>query len=106
MTQVCVTAHGLPYICSLRPTVSADFPRTLDQRVYHLGLRAGEVANRIVRAPAVVLPAMRDWPFLRTVPTLTLTLTTDIPDHAGGAIQSACHRFLPGPAALPLHAHV
>ena len=27
----------------------ADFPRTLDQRVYHLGLRAGEVANRIVR---------------------------------------------------------
>ena len=26
----------------------ADFPRTLDQRVYHLGLRAGEVANRIV----------------------------------------------------------
>ena len=25
-----------------------DFPRTLDQRVYHLGLRAGEVANRIV----------------------------------------------------------
>ncbi|EPQ61316.1 purine and uridine phosphorylase, partial [Gloeophyllum trabeum ATCC 11539] len=25
-----------------------DFPRTLDQRVYHLGLRAGEVANRII----------------------------------------------------------
>ena len=25
-----------------------DFPRTLDQRVYHLGIRAGEVANRIV----------------------------------------------------------
>ncbi|KAG6853837.1 hypothetical protein C0991_000951 [Blastosporella zonata] len=26
----------------------ANFPRTADQRVYHLGLRAGEVANRIV----------------------------------------------------------
>jgi hypothetical protein len=25
-----------------------DFPRTADQRVYHLGLRPGEVANRIV----------------------------------------------------------
>ncbi|KNZ71611.1 Purine nucleoside phosphorylase deoD-type, partial [Termitomyces sp. J132] len=25
-----------------------DFPRTADQRVYHLGLRAGDVANRIV----------------------------------------------------------
>ena len=61
----------------LRTPSFADFPRTLDQRVYHLGLRAGEVANRIVRAPAVVLPAMRDWPFLRTLPTLTLTLTTD-----------------------------
>ncbi|KAI0638742.1 purine and uridine phosphorylase [Trametes polyzona] len=28
--------------------VDANFPRTLDQRVYHLGLRAGEVANRIL----------------------------------------------------------
>ncbi|KZT00892.1 purine and uridine phosphorylase [Laetiporus sulphureus 93-53] len=28
--------------------VDANFPRTLDQRVYHLGIRAGEVANRIV----------------------------------------------------------
>ncbi|KAI0770893.1 purine and uridine phosphorylase [Trametes elegans] len=28
--------------------VDANFPRTLDQRVYHLGLRAGEVANRII----------------------------------------------------------
>ncbi|EKM60253.1 uncharacterized protein PHACADRAFT_155437 [Phanerochaete carnosa HHB-10118-sp] len=26
----------------------ANFPRTLDQRVYHLGIRAGEVANRII----------------------------------------------------------
>ena len=25
-----------------------DFPRTEDQRVYHVGIRAGEVANRIV----------------------------------------------------------
>lgn len=25
-----------------------DLPRTADQRVYHLGIRAGEVANRIV----------------------------------------------------------
>lgn len=25
-----------------------DFPRTMDQRVYHVGIRAGEVANRIV----------------------------------------------------------
>ncbi|KAI0653772.1 purine and uridine phosphorylase [Cubamyces menziesii] len=28
--------------------LDANFPRTLDQRVYHLGLRAGEVANRIL----------------------------------------------------------
>ncbi|PCH32973.1 purine and uridine phosphorylase [Wolfiporia cocos MD-104 SS10] len=28
--------------------VDANFPRTIDQRVYHLGIRAGEVANRIV----------------------------------------------------------
>ncbi|KAL1940527.1 hypothetical protein VTO73DRAFT_7962 [Trametes versicolor] len=28
--------------------VDANFPRTLDQRVYHLSLRAGEVANRIL----------------------------------------------------------
>lgn len=27
-----------------------DFPRTADGRVYHLGVRAGEVANRIVRS--------------------------------------------------------
>ncbi|KAH0578128.1 hypothetical protein H2248_004093 [Termitomyces sp. 'cryptogamus'] len=27
---------------------NANFPRTADQRVYHLGLRAGDVANRIV----------------------------------------------------------
>jgi hypothetical protein len=26
-----------------------DFPRTADQRVYHLGVRPGEVANRIVK---------------------------------------------------------
>jgi hypothetical protein len=26
-----------------------DFPRTVDQRVYHLGLRRGEIANRVVR---------------------------------------------------------
>lgn len=26
-----------------------DFPRTLDERVYHLGIKAGEVANRVVR---------------------------------------------------------
>ena len=25
-----------------------DFPRTADQRVYHLGIKSGEVANRIV----------------------------------------------------------
>ncbi|KDQ51364.1 hypothetical protein JAAARDRAFT_199196 [Jaapia argillacea MUCL 33604] len=28
--------------------IDANFPRTLDQRVYHLGLRSGEVANRII----------------------------------------------------------
>ncbi|OCH88826.1 purine and uridine phosphorylase [Obba rivulosa] len=28
--------------------LNANFPRTIDHRVYHLGLRAGEVANRIV----------------------------------------------------------
>lgn len=26
-----------------------DFPKTADGRVYHLGLRSGQVANRIVR---------------------------------------------------------
>lgn len=30
-------------------TMFADFPRTADQRVYHLGVAPGEVANRIVR---------------------------------------------------------
>lgn len=30
----------------------ANFPRTADQRVYHLGIRAGEVANRIVTVGA------------------------------------------------------
>lgn len=30
--------------------VDANFPRTEDNRVYHLGIRAGEVANRIVRS--------------------------------------------------------
>jgi len=28
--------------------LDANFPRTADHRVYHLGLRAGEVTNRIV----------------------------------------------------------
>lgn len=28
--------------------IPADFPKTADGRVYHLGVRAGEVANRIV----------------------------------------------------------
>ncbi len=28
---------------------NSDFPRTTDLRVYHLGLRPGEVANRLVR---------------------------------------------------------
>ncbi|KAI0791890.1 purine and uridine phosphorylase [Abortiporus biennis] len=28
--------------------VDANFPRTLDERVYHLGIKAGEVANRVV----------------------------------------------------------
>ncbi|KAI0344336.1 purine and uridine phosphorylase, partial [Trametopsis cervina] len=30
----------------------ANFPRTADQRVYHLGVRAGEVANRILTVGA------------------------------------------------------
>jgi len=30
-------------------TMFADFPRTADLRVYHLGVAPGEVANRIVR---------------------------------------------------------
>lgn len=34
------------------PLMFLDFPRTSDQRVYHLGLRPGEVANRVVRVPA------------------------------------------------------
>jgi len=33
----------------------ANFPRTADQRVYHLGLRPGEVANRIVDYSRVAL---------------------------------------------------
>ncbi|CAL1697176.1 unnamed protein product [Somion occarium] len=33
--------------------VDANFPRTLDERVYHLGVKAGEVANRIVTVGAV-----------------------------------------------------
>ncbi|KZT68502.1 purine and uridine phosphorylase [Daedalea quercina L-15889] len=32
--------------------LDANFPRTLDQRVYHLGIRSGEVANRIVTVGA------------------------------------------------------
>ncbi|KAJ3479213.1 hypothetical protein NLI96_g9216 [Meripilus lineatus] len=28
--------------------VDANFPRTLDERVYHLGIKAGEVANRVI----------------------------------------------------------
>ncbi|TCD60718.1 hypothetical protein EIP91_009639 [Steccherinum ochraceum] len=32
--------------------VDANFPRTLDERVYHLGIKAGEVANRIVTVGA------------------------------------------------------
>lgn len=32
--------------------VDANFPRTEDNRVYHLGIRAGEVANRIVTVGA------------------------------------------------------
>lgn len=36
----------------------ADFPRTADLRVYHLGLRAGEVANRIVRHRTTFSEAM------------------------------------------------
>ncbi|KAL6305729.1 nucleoside phosphorylase domain-containing protein [Sparassis latifolia] len=32
--------------------VDANFPRTLDQRVYHLGIKAGEVGNRIVTVGA------------------------------------------------------
>jgi hypothetical protein len=33
----------------------SDFPRTGDGRVYHLGLKMGEVANRIVRLDLFVL---------------------------------------------------
>ncbi|KAI0697461.1 purine and uridine phosphorylase [Cytidiella melzeri] len=32
--------------------LDANFPRTADQRVYHLGIKAGEVANRIVTVGA------------------------------------------------------
>lgn len=36
-------------VASMKDLVTdANFPRTLDQRVYHLGIRAGEVANRII----------------------------------------------------------
>ena len=34
-----------------------DFPKTADQRVYHLGVRPGEVANRIVSRGAPETPA-------------------------------------------------
>lgn len=33
--------------------VCQDFPRTLDERVYHLGIKAGEVANRIVSSMVI-----------------------------------------------------
>lgn len=36
----------------INPALLSDFPRTADGRVYHLGLRAGEVANRIVGPPS------------------------------------------------------
>ena len=35
---------------TLNTSFLVDFPKTADGRVYHLGLRSGEVANRIVRA--------------------------------------------------------
>lgn len=31
-----------------------DFPRTADQRVYHLGVCPGEVANRIVKSKVCI----------------------------------------------------
>ena len=31
-----------------------DFPRTADQRVYHLGVCPGEVANRIVNSEVCI----------------------------------------------------
>lgn len=35
---------------TLNTSFPVDFPKTADGRVYHLGLRSGEVANRIVGA--------------------------------------------------------
>jgi len=40
------TDHRIP---TLNTSFPPDFPKTADGRVYHLGLRPGQVANRIVR---------------------------------------------------------
>ena len=43
-----VGSQGVIFLYLLTSLPSLDFPRTADHRVYHLGLRAGEIANRIV----------------------------------------------------------
>lgn len=50
------------YVCfetNYSTTMMLDFPRTADGRVYHLGVRFGEVANRIVRSILLVPPGHR-----------------------------------------------
>lgn len=54
MKDTYTDASKQPKTLLSRPNVEwsiaiSDFPRTADGRVYHLGLRTGEVANRIVR---------------------------------------------------------
>lgn len=51
MKDLILDASKCEQSCGLSFSIDSlvDFPRTADQRVYHLGIRAGEVANRIVR---------------------------------------------------------
>ena len=49
LTDASMFPSRLEYIEIDVTLVFLDFPRTVDQRVYHLGLRRGEIANRVVR---------------------------------------------------------
>ena len=67
-----------------------DFPRTADQRVYHLGIRAGEVANRIVK---------KKWaPFEMEKCLLTVLCA----DNGRISLESESNRFLLGYHSSPI----
>lgn len=54
--------------------VTLDFPRTSEGRVYHLGLKYGEIANRIVSTSAFVLCARLHLPLFSPYTTFQLTV--------------------------------